>query len=212
MTVTEIDAPLFLPESDEPRSPGVHLSSIIRRIAIQEGILTTDEEESMGLLSDHREITDPVAILRISIGLAWEQYYIPRILGPALDVVDHPGEMLVDGIYMTPDGESVGIVHVEKRGKKRHDSIVHEIKATYKTARKDIRKQWMWIAQMRSYCRAKGTCHAMLHVLFICGDYSRPIKPMLRTFVFEFTQEELDSTWDLMLECKRMEDGATEEL
>lgn len=82
--------------------------------------------------------------------------------------------------------------------------VVHEIKATYKSTKTvgDLSTQWMWLAQIKNYCRAKGTKHAMLHVLFICGDYSRPIKPMLKCWKIEFTQEELDANWELMTEYK----------
>ena len=105
MTAIEIPVDLHLPKPLAPRSVGVHVSSIIRCIATEQGILKPEWAEDLSL-SDVREITDPVAKLRINIGLAWEEHYIP-LVG---NIVDHPGEMQVDGIYMTHDGESVDVI------------------------------------------------------------------------------------------------------
>lgn len=214
MIVTETPGTLELPR-DYTRSPGVHLSSIIRCLAIDMGILTDEQAEELQLV-DVRHILDPVALLRISIGLAWEDYYIGRVLSQE-GVTNHPGEMLADGVYMTPDGESVDVIITEgKCGKEGIGSYVeypivhriHEIKATYKSTNTvgntadDLQKQWMWMAQLMGYCRAAKTRHAKLHVLFICGDYKMPITPQLKVFDIEFTEVELFNNWTLIQEGK----------
>lgn len=218
MIVSRIDVPLFLPPPDMPRSEGVHLSSIIRCIATEQGILKPEWAEELSLV-DARTITDPVAILRISIGLAWEQYYIPRILGPVLGVTDHPGEYEVDGVYMTPDGESVSVIITDRQGRPAFgDSgpylpVVHEVKATYKSTRTvgELESQWMWVAQVKGYCKAVSTRFSALHVLFLCGDYKYPIRPVLSSWLIEFDQAEIDGNWDLMTEYRdyrlRIEDS-----
>lgn len=187
--------PVNIKLPDTPRTPGVHLSSIIRCIAQETGILKTELLEDISL-TDFRTITDTVALLRISIGLAWEQYYIPTIA----DVVDHPDEMQVDNILMNCDGESVTVIVTQRR--KGIILHVHEIKATYKSTRTVglFENQWMWMAQLKAYCRAKRTRHGKMHVLFLCGDYKWPIRPMLKIFDVEFTQQELDENWDLMVD------------
>lgn len=194
MIATEIEAPLWLPEPLVPRSVGVHLSSIIRCIATETGILRPEWAEELSLV-DVRSITDPVAILRISIGLAWEQYYIPTILTPSMGVVDHPGEHYVDGIYCTMDGESTDVIITDRQSGLRQ--IVHEVKATYKSTKTvgDLGGQWMWLAQVKGYCKAAGTRHAIVHVLFLCGDYIFPIKPILKAWAVEFEQYEIDENW-----------------
>lgn len=201
MKVTELQVDLFLPPPKVPRSDGVHLSAIIRGLAVEAGILKTSYAEELSLV-DVREITDPVAVLRISIGLAWEQYYIPEILGPTMGVDDHPGEMCVDGIYMTKDGESVDVLVVDTRPD--CVQIVHEVKATYKSTKTvgDLRDQWMWLAQMKGYCKGTGTRIAILHCLFLCGDYSYPIRPCLKAWQVEFTEQEIEENWQLMLDYK----------
>ena len=193
------DYPLFLPESRTPRSIGVHVSSIIRCIATEAGILKPEWADELSLV-DVRSITDPESILRISLGLAIEQYYIPEILS-AYGVVDHPGELLYDGVYMSPDGEEVQTVIITQEVRLR----VHEVKATYKSIRTvgDLSGQWMWLAQMKSYCIAAGTRFAVLHIFFLCGDYSYPIRPIREVWEIEFTQKELDDNWELLSEYKK---------
>ena len=36
-------------------------------------------------------------------------------------------------------------------------------------------------------------------VLYVCGDYTYPISPMLKVWDIEFHQWELDQTWDEIL-------------
>lgn len=192
MTAIEIPITLTLPKA-EGRSAGIHVSGLIRAIATEQGILKPEWCEELSL-SDVREITDPVAVLRISLGLAWEAHYIP-IMG---NIVDHPGEMQLDGIYMTHDGESIDSV-LSPKGRKTV-LIVDEVKATYKSTKTvgDMTGQWMWLTQCMAYCKALGTRFARLHVLFICGDYSYPISPLLKCWQIEFTQEEIDMRWELL--------------
>jgi hypothetical protein len=194
MKTTEIPIELFLPPSRGMRSPGVHVSGIIRCLATESGILKPDQADDLSL-TDVREIKDQTAILRISIGLAWEEYYISEVLGPLMGVVDHPGELEVDGIYMSPDGESIATVFMDKM-----ISVIHEVKATYKSTKTvgDLSSQWMWLAQVMAYCKGARTTVAMLHVLFLCGDYKYPITPQVRCWKVEFTEEEINQNWDLL--------------
>lgn len=191
------------PPSRAPRSPGLHQSHIIQAIAREVGILPKEdwlEELDLIDLSSERwwEGLDAVARLRISLGLAWEEWYIPQIP----EVVDHPGEMVVDGIYMTHDGESLDVVFTPSR---TLTLALHEVKLTYKSTRTvgNLLNQWMWIAQMMGYCRALGTRIAHLHVLFVCGDYTWPMRPKLIRWDIEFTQAELDEGWELLMDYRR---------
>lgn len=207
MIVTPKPAELSLPESLEPRSSGVHVSSIIREIAITQGILKYGTVDADSKLLDKQEITDPTAILRIAIGLSWEEWYIPRILGPQ-GVVDHPGEMSQDGIYMTHDGESLDVIITPKGSKGR--GRIHEIKATYKstnTVGEDLRTQWMWLCQVMAYCKGSGTRFATIHVLFLCGDYRMPITPQLKIWDIEFSQKEIDDNWTLIKDYRDYREG-----
>ena len=198
MTVHKVtdQFPLFLPESKTPRSPGVHMSGIIRCIATDTGILKPEWAEEISL-TDVRSITDPTAILRINIGLAWEQHYIGTLMEP-YGIADHPSEVEIDSIYGSPDAESVSVIIT--LGRKTIKHVCHEIKATYKSTKTvgDLTNQWMWLTQIKAYCKALGTRFAVLHILFLCGDYSYPIKPMREVYEIEFTQQEVDDCWDLL--------------
>lgn len=189
-----------LPQS--PRTSGIHLSNIIRNIAIETGILKQEILEDLALTDNYREITDIVALLRISLGLAWEEWYIENLLP---EVADHPGEMCRDGVYMNCDGESVSVLlspvkHILHK--------VHEIKATYKSEKtvgdlSDYKKNWMWNSQLMAYCLAKNTNEGDLHVLFFNSDYKFPLQPSLIVYHCEYTQQELDDNWDLLHTYKR---------
>lgn len=201
MIVTPVYVPLKLIPSKTPRSPGTHVSGIIRCIATENGILKPEWAEEVNLV-DIREITDETAVLRISIGLAWEEWYIPNVLEPEMGVVDHPGERKVDGIYMTHDGESLSVI-ITLDGP-RYTLVCHEVKSTYKSTKTvgELENQWMWVAQIKAYCKALNTRFAFLHVLFLCGDYSFPIKPVRKAWQIEFEQEEIDANWSLLTEYR----------
>lgn len=207
MIVTEIDYPLALPKSPHPRTEGVHLSAIIRSIAGRYGILAAEWVEDLSLC-DSREIKDIGSILRIMIGLAWEDWFSQTLP----EVTYHPGEMELGGIYMTPDGDSVDVIKLHKPVvTTRGDTLstvwipkLHEFKTTYKSTKTvgDMRSQWMWLTQCKGYCKAMGTRFARIYVLFLCGDYKFPITPQHRVWDIEFTQEEVDETWEMLVEYK----------
>lgn len=203
MKVTVEPVHIKLPPPKQARSAGVHVSSIIRCVAMETGILGQERLEDLSLIEvgPSMRFSDPVVALRVCIGLAWEDWYIPEVL--ALEgVIDHPGEYLVDGIYMSPDGEELSQIIVDRRPK--HMMKVHEVKATYKsintvgTVESSVESQFLWMAQIKAYCKAIKTTWADLHVLFLCGDYSYPIQPQLLRYHLEFDQEEIDYNWKLL--------------
>jgi hypothetical protein len=191
--ITPSNVVIKLPAPDVPRGKGVHASGIIRNIAIEMGILKGDQTEDAKQLTDVRDITDEVAILRMSIGLSWEEHYIGKVL-PNYGVVKHPGQMCVDGVFMTPDGESVDTWN----GSGKSVLVIHEVKATYKSTNRDIAKEWMYLTQLKCYCKGAKTRYAKLHVLFLCGDYKFPIRPVAKVWNIQFTQKEIDDNWSLM--------------
>lgn len=223
MIITPLPVTLAYPESKTPRSPGLHLSNIIRGIALETGILDKLEAESLSLIEvsgeDWWATLDEPSKLRIVIGLAWEQWYIPTL--EVEGVVDHPEELCVDGIYMSRDGESLDVILSEPSTsihRQEQPSIyipaLHEVKHTYKSVKTvtDIEKQWMWMSQMKGYCWAMQTTTAYLHVFCAVGDYkvkhiSSPfgkemgvydIEPKLLKWRFDFTEFELERNWSLM--------------
>lgn len=196
-----------------PRSEGVHLSRVIRAIALESNILDAKYmdglslEEVTGQSQEWWDALDVGSQTRIAIGLAWDAWYLPNL---GMEVVPHPGEMCVDGIFMTPDGESLDIVRVGRDA--NHELAIHEVKATYKSTRTvgDLSTQWMWLAQMKGYCKGAGCRIGYMHPLFLCGDYKYPITPQIgptkhkhTCFRIEFPQEEIDDSWELMTDYVR---------
>lgn len=197
---------LPIPTSDHPRSEGVHVSSVLKRMATEKGILNRELLADLKLTEVNPSTwwthLSPVDQIRISMGLAWEEWYMPKLEGVSF----HPGEMLLDGIYMTPDGESLDMVRVAP-GPWAMTTCIHEAKLTYKsTATVGIMepflpsgkpsKNWMWVKQTQSYCKAAKTRLAYVHVLFVCGDYKYPLQPVLKCWRILFDQEEIDQTWE----------------
>ena len=202
MQVDIINLALPAPLDRTPRSRGVHLSNVIRVIGAQNGSLKPEYVESLDLVdASTLEWWGRLTLvnqLRVAIGLAWEEWYLPQ-LAP-LGIVDHPGEMERDGIYMTHDGESIDVLRTE-RGENQMVLALHEVKTTYKSTRTvgdSLSRQWMLLSQAKGYCKGLNTLLAYIHMLFICGDYSYPISPLLRIYKIIFTQAEVDDNWDVI--------------
>lgn len=169
-------------------------------MAIDLGILKEEVIEDLGI-ADEQEAwwasLEDVSKLRIAMGLAWEEWYIPQIP----EVIDHPGELSLDDVAMSPDGESLDVIITDRA---RHEVRIHEVKATYKSIKTvgDLTTQWMWRSQIMGYCKARGTRHAALHVLFVDGDYTWPMRPKAMRWDIEFTQAELDADWELKMDYR----------
>jgi len=206
MRAEEVTVALPFPKGP-PRTAGVHVSGIIKSLAADVGILDPKWIDDLSLVevagNGERwwNKLDEASKLRMGLGLAWEAWYVPQVPG----VIHQPGEMEVDGIYMTHDGESLDTIMTE-RGE-RFTIAIHEVKLTYKSVNtvgiigapyKGIDPNWMWLTQTKSYCKARDTRLAYLHVLFVCGDYSYPISPVRRVFRIEYTQREIDESWEVL--------------
>lgn len=213
MRVTLVPAPITLPISHD-RSVGIHVSRIIAAMAVEAGILKSSTAAALDLQELGGDAEAWWASLgtsdriRIFIGLAWEQWYIPRLL----DVIDHPGELCFEGVFLTPDGEGMDVILTE-RDEEGFILALHEVKATYKsinTVGNPFESQWMWTSQCMAYAKAMGTTRTYLHVLFLCGDYKYPITPSIgpdkeRMLCWraDFDQEEIDERWDTLMSYVR---------
>lgn len=202
MQVDLIDSRLLYPAPRVPRTVGVHVSNVLRLIAQENGVLKREQAEEFGLIDLSGKdgeawwATLPEDVhLKICMGLAWEEWYIPQLE----DVLDHPGEMHLEGIYLTHDGESLDTVITF--GGELLALCIHEVKLTYKSLNTIGRlvTQWLWLAQTKAYCKARGALIAYIHVLAVCGDYSWPQRPQLRIFRVIFTQAEIDENWDVII-------------
>lgn len=194
-----------LPDTSHGRSSGIHVSSLIRCIAGEVGVLKKEYCEDMSLIDARDLNTLPIGrLLPIHAGLAWEQYYIPLLP----NVANHPGEMCVDDVYMTHDGQEVCSYLID-RVKSVYYTRIHEVKHTYKSTKSvgnldniGYKSPFMWLTQCKAYCKGVNSLRATLHVYFPCGNYRFPITPQLRKFYLEFTREEIDDNWSLLKEYR----------
>lgn len=202
MIVEPLPVNLLLPRNRAPRTPGIHVSSVIRLLAVRKGHLKIGMTGNLSLMEEVDQEAwwnrlAPIDRLRMSIGLAWEEWYIREQLP---EVVDHPGEMELDNIYMTDDGESLDTVIIE--GGTRYKLRVHEVKATSKSIH-ELKNEWMWMTQVKCYCKGAQSLDADLHALYIHGNYKYPIQPQIRRWRLTFSQDEIDATWDEILQTVR---------
>jgi hypothetical protein len=56
-----------------------------------------------------------------------------------------------------------------------------------------------YLTQLKMYCYMQHTTHGRLYVCFIAGDYTRPFKSQLVAVDLEFTQDELDQEWAMLM-------------
>ena len=213
MRYEEIDA-LIPPPATTVRSEGIHLSKVLRQIAVANKSLAAIYVEDFSLIEVSGEsegwwdTLDELSKLRMAIGMAWEEWYMPKLP----NVVHQPGELCLEGVFMTPDGESLDYFYTIKYRIPVPGDIIeyalHECKTTSKSTKRieenGLEGQYLWISQCKAYCKAMGTRVCYLHVLFLCGDYKFPIRPQLRVWRIEFTQLEMDVSWETLSSYIRM--------
>ena len=163
------------------RSEGLHVSDLVSSMAQKLGYLDPSEWDETGTL-------------RCAVGEAWEDRLGPQLERTLPCFCYHPGELELDDIFGTPDGEEIT----------DDGLVIHEIKCTWiGLANKKYQKRaglipWYWERQIMSYCKMAGTRRAVLHRLYLNSAY-KPPSPKYWVIGMEFTQRELDHHWDMML-------------
>lgn len=181
--VAESAAPPLIMSSGVPRSGGLHLSTIIRSLYAHTFKGGGRDYTSVGGGTEY-----------MALGFAWERV-LERVIAevfPSERILLHPGEVVSDGIAMSPDG--IDTV----------DALLEEWKCTFKSAvkRPDTGDFPTWMAQIKAYCRALEFTKCRLRILHLRGSYFKPLEdgkvadgPIVRTWLLEFTQQELDDNW-----------------
>lgn len=166
-------------EASPPRSEGLHLSTVIR------SILADLDPKTYG--PDSAPDWN-----RFEMGFTFERVLEHAFATRREDIV-RPGEFVLDGIAMSPDGIAVDAWRLE------------EFKLTWKSMREAPhgRKFWPWIVQMKAYCKGIGAQHARLRALFVNGDYRDGYQPQFRAWDFEFSAREIDENWDMVVNHAR---------
>ena len=220
MVIREIQGSFDLGHGAAPRTPGRHVSEVIRELSLSRGIWKQDDQDELDFtLAKYRAARGedvirlyPAAIYRIAAGLAWESWYGPQV--PEINF-HGIGELRKNGIIGTPDGLKVKPV--------TGALVVPEIKYTWKSSRSDreepverITREYPWTCQACSYCRlaspenikiwtqngvvlASDTLvrEAELHVFWSNGNY-KGSGPELRVYGIEFSPEEVMANWNVI--------------
>lgn len=190
MTFEEVEDDGLLEElgqSSGPRTRGVlHVSDIYKSI---------NQELDPDRFSDD----GGPDIEKMEIGLLYESI-LEEALARKYGTV-RPGEVVADGIWMSPDGVNPT------------DEALEEFKATWMSSRHGLvdifglphQKFQHWFWQIKAYCRALEVRKAILTVLWVNGDYDRKVKNQrrIRRYRMEFTQDELDENWTFLLRHAR---------
>ena len=206
--LSKSDAPCRLISGAEApeRSGGIHVSDVIRRIAIALGYLKDDRDDADEAESrEEWEASLPrEAMLAMASGLAWEEY-LARVYEGQVEF--HPGEVEKDGISGSPDGVKWGYRNWGD------PTIVAEFKYSEKSSNnepigpdgKPTPKWWMWLTQVMCYCHMLDTTRADFYVYHVRGDYRDQRKQFLK-YEFEFTEAELEGNWKMIVrEARAME-------
>jgi len=122
-------------------------------------------------------------------GYRWEKILT---LGFGEDAAIRIGEVVLDGIAMSPDGVAY------------HDPaqlipIVEEYKCTSKSSLKSPTDNWKWMMQVKGYCKALGSTKCIFRILHV-----RDFIPVYAPWELVFTQDELDENWQAILNHKRV--------
>lgn len=170
------------------RTPGLHVSEIYKRLMVR-----LDPKTYGKPIDDEARQRMEVGILfenMLERGLA-EKYGTCRV-----------GELVSpEGVILSPDGVNPELVAGE------------EYKATFKSCRHGLVDEYgmplpsfiVWFVQMKAYAKWLELLDWILRVLFICGDYSKPIQPQFHSYRISFTQDEVDENWTMLMSLAHQE-------
>lgn len=185
MVCTEIQEVISHPGSGEDRSPGLHVSEIIKDLMVEAKISPFDKPS--GLTQEQLENCGEV-------GFMWEDL-LTGIFGDRSG--ERPGEVWRDGIAGSPDGlflDSDG-VYAEPG-----TLILKEYKATWKTIHNGHPQyNFKYMMQIKAYCAMLGLTNCIMRILYINGT-GRPPFPEIRSYHFVFTESEVETAWNTLVD------------
>lgn len=162
-----------------PRSAGVHMSGILKPLAIAAKQLKPMEqlEEEYPLMW--------------ALGVAWEEFVAS--LYPGMDW--QPGELVVDGIAMNADG----LNWLDKWDA----ACVEEMKSTYRSSTFPFKDEWTKLVQGKAYCYGYGPRIVRWHSCHLRGDY-KSFGPSYVRRTIQFTDKEVEQTWNMLVANKEL--------
>jgi hypothetical protein len=184
MLIQKYKCETFPPEPSD-RTLGIHLSDIYSDIASSSGIDNFTKDPNAG------------PNVRMEMGFIWERTLEAEFKKRAMQPdptgpeVIRPGEIVVEGIPMSPDGICLD------------PWKLMEYKLTWMSSNRDPLDNWRWVTQMKGYLYGvstffeRETVRADLHVLYGNGDYKHS-GPEYWCYELEFTKQEIYETWAML--------------
>lgn len=173
------------------RTPGLHLSGVLRYIAINSKMLKGIDPLTGKWAGDaDADLMEEDMPLRMVLGMAFEEWIAP--LYP--DMAWQPGELHMDGIIGSPDGLTVDPTH---------GPLIEEFKCTWKSSRQGIMdpKHTLWHWQGMCYALMYGTLLVRYNIFWVNGNYDRsgPGGPQYVRYLVAYTPRELSNIWNMVL-------------
>lgn len=181
-------------DSGVPRSPGVHVSTIVYylyRTVFKPAPEDAPETEAELLAK----------LCQFEKGFTWERALELAFRDRMAIRVD---EIERDGIIGSPDGLKHGLAEVEPFIVDEPVLWLEEYKCTTKSAGRELseEKDWLWITATKAYCKLAGTRYCRFKIMHLCGDYKGARGPVFKVTEIEYTQEEIDSNWNMLVNHK----------
>ncbi len=160
----------------EGRSPGVHVSDVISRLAVALGHFPESSPEERA-----------ARMTQMQLGSALEDAIVDRYSRAYPDRFLRVGELEKDSLFGTPD-----LFDLE-------DWVLVEIKLTWMSAKHepDSVKFWRYWVQVKAYCWMMETAIGRLQVGFVNGDYKN-FRPVYKVWEQTFTKQELEENWRML--------------
>lgn len=196
--------PDLLPMQD--RSPGVHVSDIIKYLCIKFGHY---REDTTIVDSTDDDTISAERRTRMQLGAALEWAIIQRYERTYPDEYMVPPEIELDGIYGHPDllwlpEETVKEIKLTDRSSAGGSSAGEHVPIGCVAAndhpihsRKFLRDWW----QLKAYCHMIGWSTGLLEICHQRGDYKQ-IRLAHRVWQCEFTSSSLKGNWQMLLNHK----------
>jgi hypothetical protein len=160
-------------EQSAVRTPGVHVSQVIRHMS-----------KAIGRQKEN-DFSEADLNMFATVGRLWEaQLATAMFLPPRYERV---GEIEQDGIIGSPD--AIDTV----------DWAVQEYKVRWASATHPIESNFEYMTQIKAYCYMLSMCRASLFVFYVCGTWRPPV-PIIKAWDILFAPGELQDNWAMILD------------
>lgn len=172
-------SPFDLDLGDFPRSPqpprteGVHLTDVIKDIMEKSNMSRSIGGNSWG---------NQQLWMAGEVGFLWEEMLSNTLKGRLPNRI---GELVVDGIAMSPDGLMV------------EEWALWEFKAVWSSSKRQPVEIWKWMAQCMGYCHGLGVTEVKMAILYLMGDW-KGTGPEFRGYHIKFTEMEIRENWEMI--------------